>query len=70
MIDHSLLGRSATAASQVQHAVRDEVIQKRMSSVLENLEIEALRCKSPPPSNAPSVSPPKAPGVARSHTSG
>ena len=54
----------------MQHAVRDEVIQKRMSTVLENLEIEALRCKSPQPNNAPSVSPPKPVGVSRSNTTG
>ena len=47
---------------QVQNAVRDEVIQKRMSSVLENIEAEAVRCKSPTPG------PTAVPLPARSHT--
>lgn len=63
---------------QVQNAVRDEVIEKRMSSVLENIEIEAMRTKSPPNGpgshsfkGLPSFHKDSAhpPGIARSKTS-
>jgi len=69
---------------EVQHAVRDEVIEKRMSVVLENIELEAIRTMSPPPSGsgsqsfkdlvslrdvaAPGTAPPG--GIQRAHTTG
>jgi len=43
---------------QMQNAVRDEVIQSRMQSVLDNIEAEAARSRA------------DAPGISRSFTTG
>ena len=78
---HALPPRRETAErfdSKSRLGRRDEVIEKRMSSVLENIEIEAMRTKSPPNGpgshsfkGLPSFHKDSAhpPGIARSKTS-